>query len=111
VRVLSQKVNPAVRGAVALVRRGTCYLETKAANAAAAGAVGIIIYNNVPSPWDVYGGVVSSIPVVFVLQSDGLAMRSAMRAHLKVTAAFSQHTQAREPLLHNRLPRRGWQWS
>jgi Zn-dependent M28 family amino/carboxypeptidase len=37
-----------VSGKVALVRRGTCSFAIKALNAKAAGAVGTIIYNNVP---------------------------------------------------------------
>jgi hypothetical protein len=32
-------------GSVALIQRGTCFFETKAANAAAAGAVGVLLFN------------------------------------------------------------------
>src|SRR5206468_11956644 len=35
-------------GAIALIRRGTCTFYVKAANAQAAGAVGVVIYNNMP---------------------------------------------------------------
>ena len=35
-------------GKVALIRRGTCYFYIKASNAQAAGAVGVVLYNNAP---------------------------------------------------------------
>jgi len=35
-------------GKIALIRRGTCFFVTKALNAQAAGAIGVIIYNRLP---------------------------------------------------------------
>ena len=67
-------------GAIAVVRRGTCNFTTKASNAAAAGAVAIIIANNqagtvIPS---VPG---ATIPVFAVTQTDGNAIRDFGVAH------------------------------
>ena len=67
-------------GAIAIVRRGTCNFTTKASNAAAAGAVAVIIANNqtgtvIPS---VPG---ATIPVFSVTQADGNAIRDFGVAH------------------------------
>lgn len=60
-------------GNIVLVQRGSCSFQQKAENAAAAGAVGVIIFNqgNVATPdrFDVFGGTLSAayaggIPVV-----------------------------------------------
>ena len=58
-------------GKVALVRRGTCTFIVKGTNAAAAGAVGMVLYNNV-------GGIDGRpnvegvpIPVAYIAQQDG----------------------------------------
>ena len=37
-------------GNIALIQRGTCSFETKAANASAAGAVGVILFNQGNTP-------------------------------------------------------------
>ena len=58
-------------GNIALIQRGTCSFETKAANAAAAGAVGVILFNqgNTPEREGLINGTLaatnaSGIPVV-----------------------------------------------
>jgi subtilisin family serine protease len=61
-------------GAVALIRRGTCSFYTKAFNAQTAGAVGVVLYNNIPgfvSP-TVAGTPAITIPVVMVTAVDGV---------------------------------------
>src|SRR5215471_18394699 len=56
------------RGAVALVRRGTCQFQVKVDNAVAAGAVGVIIMNEgTDSRTDAFSGILSkgaAVPVV-----------------------------------------------
>lgn len=64
----------AFTGSVALVRRGTCAFSVKASNAAAAGAVAVLIANNGP------GAVTPSVPgatvpVFGMTQADGDAIR------------------------------------
>ena len=70
---------PAVAGNIALVQRGELLFQQKVANAVAAGAKGVIIYNNVAGS---YLGSLSqpvAIPVVSISQADGeaLAVESA----------------------------------
>jgi subtilisin family serine protease len=72
-----------IAGKIALIRRGTCPFYEKARNAELAGAVGVVIYNNVagpaqsitvavpvPAPADPVGAV--GIPVVSISQDDGV---------------------------------------
>ncbi|HTM66507.1 MAG TPA: PA domain-containing protein [Flavipsychrobacter sp.] len=71
-------------GKFALVSRGTCDFSEKAYYAQQAGAVAVIIYNNIA------GGAVGmaagtnaglvTIPVIMISQSDGLALKSEIAA-------------------------------
>src|SRR6476469_1446943 len=65
-----------VAGKVALVSRGTCTFAVKAANAAEAGAVGVVVYNNVPgAPGGTLGGAVpGSAPAGAITQANGQAL-------------------------------------
>jgi extracellular elastinolytic metalloproteinase len=69
-------------GTIALVDRGTCTFDTKVKNAQAAGAIGVIIINNQPTP--IFSGAGSSggikVPSVMVSQADGAAIRAALPA-------------------------------
>lgn len=66
-------------GAAALIRRGTCTFYEKAINAEAAGAVAVVLYNNVPGvispsvtpPTTPPGLPPVTIPVVGISDSDG----------------------------------------
>ena len=63
-------------GNIALVSRGTCTFAIKATNAAAAGASGVVIYNNTAG---VLNGTLGNtftlnIPVTSVTQADGLML-------------------------------------
>ncbi|HEX5718726.1 MAG TPA: S8 family serine peptidase [Thermoanaerobaculia bacterium] len=60
-------------GKVALIRRGTCGFHEKARNAEIAGAIGVVIYNNVPGIQNitVAGVPAITIPVVSVSQASG----------------------------------------
>jgi hypothetical protein len=66
-------------GAVAVVDRGTCTFVDKVAYAQRAGAIGVIIANNVPgaifSPGGRGGG--ARIPTVMVSQDDGVTIKTA----------------------------------
>lgn len=71
----------AVKNRIAFVVRGTCTFVVKAANVQAAGAVGMIVVNNVPgSPPDGLGGSDPSItiPAVRITLEDGIKLLSAM---------------------------------
>lgn len=60
-------------GMVALIRRGTCPFHTKAANAQAAGAAGVALYNNGPGRFSptVAGTPAITIPVVAISDTEG----------------------------------------
>ncbi len=59
-------------GKVALIRRGSCMFIDKINNAAAAGAVGVVIYNNIDSGLMVMGSTdTATIPAVFITKADG----------------------------------------
>jgi len=70
---------PEVVDNIALIQRGEIYFADKVANAMAAGARAVIIYNNVP------GGIINGtlgfpngwIPTIWITQSDGQALSNA----------------------------------
>ena len=71
-------------GKVALIRRGGCMFRVKADNAAAAGAVGVVFYNNVPGRITptamVTGSPAVSIPLVQITAADGEAIDARLAA-------------------------------
>jgi hypothetical protein len=73
-----------VTGQIALVNRGNCTGKVKAANAQAAGAVGVIIAHNVAGsaapglPDDANVTTPITIPVMSVGNADGAALRAAL---------------------------------
>lgn len=66
-----------VTGQIALVDRGTCDFIVKAANAQAAGAIGLIVANNRVGDPIVMGGTSPQIPAVMVTQAAGATLRAA----------------------------------
>jgi hypothetical protein len=80
----------AFSGAIAVIRRGTCVFTDKIANAAAAGAVAVVIANNqagiiVPSTAG------SAIPVFSLTQAEGDALRDFGNANPTTTTAEIAH--------------------
>ena len=69
-----------IDGNIALVRRGSCNFINKVAFAQNAGAVAVIVVNNVPGAVIAMGGVSSgiNIPSIMVNQSDGESFISAL---------------------------------
>ncbi len=67
----------AVSGNIALIARGELYFYEKVTNAQAAGAVGVIIYNNdVGSFNGTLGSAGDWVPVVSITQADGEALKA-----------------------------------
>lgn len=66
-----------VTGAVVLIARGACTFSEKVASAAAAGAIGVVIYNSVGGDPIAMGGT-GSIPAVMVSQGDGATIKAAL---------------------------------
>ena len=77
------------RGAVALIRRGTCVFQTKVENAVAAGAAGVVMMNEgTDGRTDVFSGMLSkpaAIPVVGVSFDRGRSLDVAARTDGAVT--------------------------
>lgn len=67
-------------GHVALIRRGSCSFYIKAANAQAAGATGVVLYNNAPGGLNatVAGDPAITIPVVGIFAVDGNVIDSRL---------------------------------
>ena len=79
----------AVRRKIALVVRGTCAFTQKVLNAQNAGAVGVIVVENVVTtpPADLGGSSTSiTIPAVRVTQADGNALFSALTTRKTIRA-------------------------
>jgi subtilisin family serine protease len=62
-------------GRIALVDRGTCPFQEKVQTVQNAGAVAVIVVNNVPDPPIPMGGITATIPASMVSQADGAAIR------------------------------------
>ncbi|KAF2217547.1 hypothetical protein CERZMDRAFT_63702 [Cercospora zeae-maydis SCOH1-5] len=68
-----------VSGAIALISRGACTFAVKATNAKAAGAVGAVIYNNVPgSIAGTLGGTGDYAPVGGISQENATTIQAAL---------------------------------
>jgi aminopeptidase YwaD len=103
-----------VRGKLALVERGGLTFQEKAANAAAAGAAALLIYNNVDGPFQGTLTTPAALPVVSLPRAEGVRLRQAIEAgrpvaaQLRVDAATertpSQNVVAVRPDLPANLP-------
>lgn len=85
---LSDNNRRAVQGKIALVDRGTCNFIVKTANLQAAGAIGMLVVDNVASPLPPnVGGVNPSatIPSASVRQVDGQSIKQLLRARSRTS--------------------------
>ena len=84
----------AIAGNIALIRRGTCNFTVKAANAQAAGAIGVIISNNVAGVAPGLGGAdpTITIPVLSVSQADGNTLRTQLALPATVNVTMTRTT-------------------
>ncbi|CEJ03654.1 hypothetical protein RMCBS344292_17633 [Rhizopus microsporus] len=74
-----EDVSADVKGKVALVARGSCAFSDKVNNAAAAGAVSVIIYDNKPGALGVPSTPGAKVPVVMISNEDGNALVAAAK--------------------------------
>ncbi len=83
---------PAVSGHIALIQRGGDTFLNKANRALAAGATGVMIYNNAAGAFQgTLGGSPPSIPCVTLTRADGLALVAAPGTTGTVTTSSVQH--------------------
>jgi hypothetical protein len=80
---------PDVAGHIALVDRGGCSFVEKVRNAANAGAVAVLVANDLQDPPIVMGGVPNELPLpaLMIRQVDGTRLRSNPGARLRLSAA------------------------
>jgi Zn-dependent M28 family amino/carboxypeptidase len=71
---------PGTQGSVALIERGTLSFQDKVANAEAAGASAVVIYNNQPGEYTATLRGESSVPAITISQEDGAILRGLMAA-------------------------------
>ncbi len=80
----------AIAGNIALVDRGTCTFASKAVKAQAAGAIGLLIANNVAGPLSPGGADPSvTIPVVGISQADGATIKANLGSGVNVTIGLN----------------------
>jgi hypothetical protein len=80
----------AVNGKIALIDRGVCAFVLKAKNAQNAGAIAVIIANNVAGPAPGLGGSdpTITIPTASLSQADGATLRTALATRSRTTSAL-----------------------
>ncbi|HEX5781263.1 MAG TPA: PA domain-containing protein, partial [Solirubrobacteraceae bacterium] len=85
-------------GSIALVDRGNCTFAEKTANAQAAGAVAVVVVNNVPGAPTAPGGTAlpgTTIPTVMVGQADGNTVKAGLPASGTVFGAVAASNASR----------------
>ena len=93
-------------GAIALILRGTCGFLQKVLNAQAAGAVGVIFYQNNSQPIVPPGGLSSTtIPSAMISNSDGVALKNFIDANADHAGTLDPVLlESYNPQLANLLP-------
>lgn len=75
-------------GKIALISRGSISFVEKGLAAQAAGAAGVIVYNNTAGTINMASDPAIQIPFMSILQQDGLAMKAAYDANKTVTISY-----------------------
>jgi subtilisin family serine protease len=95
-------VDPGASGNVAIIDRGTCTFSQKVANANAAGAIGVLIINNVagdPIAMARTAGFNDNLPAVMIGKNEGAALRAANPPDASTTAIFQEFITANKDIL------------
>jgi minor extracellular serine protease Vpr len=86
-------VDPGASGKLAIINRGTCVFSQKVANAKAAGAVGVLVINNVagdPTAMGRTAGFDDDIPAVMIGKDEGAALRASGETTASAEATFAE---------------------
>lgn len=110
---LCEPVTNNVAGKIVLVNRGTCTFESKVLNAQMAGAVGVLITNNVatglPSMGDDPATSGVTIGSLGIYQSDGDLLKTQMMSQtLTVTMSANAQSVNRDGTLDNQIVAHEW---
>src|SRR6266550_3258394 len=85
-----------------VVNRGGCTFSTKVRNAIAAGAVGVVVINNVagdPVAMAKDGGGGDNLPAVMIGKNEGAALRTANPPNASAVATFQEFVTANQDIL------------
>lgn len=77
-----------VKGKIALVKRGSNTFEEKAANAANAGAIACIIYNNIDGDILMSMGKGEHVPTISISKDDGTLLAQRSRGTIKLSSGY-----------------------
>jgi minor extracellular serine protease Vpr len=86
-------VDPGTSGKLAIIDRGTCSFSQKVANAKAAGAIAVLIINNVagdPIAMARTAGFDDDLPAVMISKNDGAALRASGETTASASATFQE---------------------
>src|SRR5437867_3715173 len=86
-------VDPGASGNVAIIDRGVCTFSQKVANAKAAGAIGVLIINNVagdPISMARTAGFDDDLPAVMIGKNEGATLRTANPPDASAVATFQE---------------------
>jgi minor extracellular serine protease Vpr len=89
-------------GKLAIINRGTCSFSQKVANANAAGAIAVLIVNNVagdPTAMARTAGFSDGIPAVMIGLAEGAALRTAAPTTASAVATFSEFVTSNSDIL------------
>src|SRR6266496_1477314 len=95
-------VDPGASGNVAIIDLGACTFSQKVANAKAAGAIGVVIINNVagdPISMARTPGFDDDLPAVMIGKNEGAALRTANPPDASTTAIFQEFVTPNKDIL------------
>jgi subtilisin family serine protease len=95
-------VDPGASGKLAIINRGGCTFSTKVRNAIAAGAIGVLVINNVagdPTAMAKDGGGGDNLPAVMIGKNEGAALRAANPPDASASATFQEFITANKDIL------------
>jgi minor extracellular serine protease Vpr len=95
-------VDGGASGKVVVVDRGTCTFSTKVRNAIAAGAIGVVVINNVagdPTAMAKDGGGGDNLPAVMIGKNEGAALRTANPPDASAVATFQEFITPNQDIL------------
>jgi minor extracellular serine protease Vpr len=95
-------VDPGASGNLAIINRGGCTFSTKVRNAIAAGAVGVLVINNVagdPTAMAKDGGGGDDLPAVMIGKNEGAALRTANPPDASASATFQEFVTTNQDIL------------
>lgn len=94
-----------VAGHIALIQRGTCNFSVKILNAQAAGAAGVVVFNNVDGPPIVMGGDATGIviPAVMISLGDGQTIHDTITGGSSVNVTLDGSLEFPKPELADTL--------